>query len=192
MLLDKGERRSSISAKMPIAFLGRRAPCASDRVHAADGRSRRLGRRGTPPGAQARLPGDPAARGGGEPPISAERHCLSIEGWIPSSAAICICGRPLLSGRATASRLNSGVNSPRLGHQTPSPPARSVSEVSVKAGDDQWQAIQSAQAPLSLDRRTTGQTDFDRLPHPAAALNPGRTPLTQAHVAVQAIQAASV
>ena len=59
-------------------------------------------------------PGDPAARGGGEPPISAERHCLSIEGWIPSSAAICICGRPLLSSRATASRLNSGVNSRRV------------------------------------------------------------------------------
>ena len=57
-------------------------------------------------------PGEPAARGGGEePPISAERHCLSMDGWIPSSAAICICGRPLLSKSATASRLNSGVNS---------------------------------------------------------------------------------
>lgn len=56
-------------------------------------------------------PGEPAARGGGEPPINPVRHCLSMEGWIPSSAAICICGRPLLSKSATASRLNSGVNS---------------------------------------------------------------------------------
>lgn len=62
-------------------------------------------------GLAAAAPGDAAARGGEEPPISAVRHCLSMEGWIPSSAAICICGRPLLSSRATASRLNSGVNS---------------------------------------------------------------------------------
>ena len=44
-------------------------------------------------------------------PFKLARHCLSIDGWIPSSAAICICGRPLLSSSATASRLNSGVNS---------------------------------------------------------------------------------
>ena len=115
MLLDEGERHLGISAKMPIAFLGRRGPCASGRVHAADGRSRSCpwawcsSKMAT--GLAGTAPGDPAARGGGEPPISAERHCLSIEGWIPSSAAICICGRPLLSSRATASRLNSGVNS---------------------------------------------------------------------------------
>jgi len=37
---------------------------------------------------------------------------------MPSSAAICICGRPLLSKRATASRLNSGGElPPRLRHQ---------------------------------------------------------------------------
>ncbi len=44
-------------------------------------------------------------------PFRLARHCLSIDGWIPSSAAIRICGRPLLSSSATASRLNSGVNS---------------------------------------------------------------------------------
>jgi len=95
-------------------FLGRRARCASGRVHVADGRSRPLGRRGKLPGSQEWLPIILLSAGGGEPPISAERHCLSIEGWIPSSAAICICGRPLLSRRATASRLNAGVNSRRV------------------------------------------------------------------------------
>ena len=55
--------------------------------------------------------GNPTGRGGRELPISTVRQCLNIEGWMPSSAAICICERPLLSNRATASRLNSGVNS---------------------------------------------------------------------------------
>ena len=95
----------------PYVFLGRRTPCASGRVHAADGRSRPPGRRGKASGLADAAPGEPAARGGGELPVSPERHCLSMDGWIPSSAAICICGRPLLSKSATASRLNSGVNS---------------------------------------------------------------------------------
>ena len=59
-------------------------------------------------------PGAPAGRCCTEPSISTVRHWRSMEGWIPSSAAICICDRPLLSRRATASRLNSGVNSRRV------------------------------------------------------------------------------
>jgi hypothetical protein len=39
MLLDETEPHWGISAKMPIAFLTHRAPCACDRAHAADGQS---------------------------------------------------------------------------------------------------------------------------------------------------------
>ena len=56
-------------------------------------------------------PGDAPGCGREVTPFKLARHCLNIDGWIPSSAAICICGRPLLSSSATASRLNSGVNS---------------------------------------------------------------------------------
>jgi len=62
-------------------------------------------------GLVARRPSIQQIRGPGEAPFSVARHYLTIEGWIPSSAATCICGGPLLTSRATASRLNSGVNS---------------------------------------------------------------------------------
>jgi hypothetical protein len=48
---------------------------------------------------------DPASR----PPLPL-RQLRSIEGEIPSSLAIWINGRPLLTSKATASRLNSSVN----------------------------------------------------------------------------------
>ena len=38
------------------------------------------------------------------------RQLRSIEGVMPSSAAICVNGRPLIASRATASCLNSSVN----------------------------------------------------------------------------------
>ncbi|GJE18982.1 hypothetical protein AIGOOFII_3720 [Methylobacterium marchantiae] len=145
MLIDEGERHFGISAKMPIAFFG---TSRSMRVRSSSRRRRAISAawsEGEATGLASADPCDPAARGGEEPPISAVRHGLSIEGWIPSSAAIYICGRPLLSSRATASRLNSGVTpkvrrsklaSP-LGHQTPSPPVTSVSGASVKSGEDQ-------------------------------------------------------
>ena len=111
MLLDEGERHLGISAKMPIAFLGRRAPCASGRVHAADGLSRPPGLTVKQPGSRMRLPVNllPAAVGSH---LSAP--CATASAWRvgsrvrPRSASV---GRPLLSSRATASRLNSGVNS---------------------------------------------------------------------------------
>jgi hypothetical protein len=47
----------------------------------------------------------------GGPPFPIARQLRSMEGEIPSSVAICMRGRPLLSRSATASRLNSGVKS---------------------------------------------------------------------------------
>jgi len=52
-----------------------------------------------------------AALDRGDAPWARARQLRSIEGEIPSSVAICMVGRPLLSSSATASRLNSGVNS---------------------------------------------------------------------------------
>ena len=51
---------------------------------------------------------------GGMVPLAAPRQLRRMEGWMPSSAATCISGRPLLSSRATASRLNSSVNIRRV------------------------------------------------------------------------------
>ena len=47
----------------------------------------------------------------GGPSFTTARQLRSMEGEIPSSVAICMRGRPLLSKSATASRLNSGVKS---------------------------------------------------------------------------------
>ena len=56
-------------------------------------------------------PGDDAGRDLVVPPRTAARQFRSIDGDIPTSVATCISGRPLLSSRATVSRLNSGENS---------------------------------------------------------------------------------
>jgi len=80
------------------------------------------------------------ARGRGGSPFWAARQRRSIEGWMPSSAATRISGRPLPCKRARASRLNSGVNS-RLVFAaigSPSSPLRSVSEVSTHSGEDHF------------------------------------------------------
>ena len=45
------------------------------------------------------------------PPRTTARQVRNTDGEIPTSAATCISGRPLLSSSATASRLNSGENS---------------------------------------------------------------------------------
>lgn len=45
------------------------------------------------------------------PPRTTVRQFRNIDGEMPTSVATCISGRPLLSRRATASRLNSGENS---------------------------------------------------------------------------------
>jgi hypothetical protein len=95
-------------------FLGRRAPGASGRVHAADGRSRRLGRRGTPPSSQARLPVTLLPAVVGSHPSAPSATASASRVGSRDRLAICVCGRPLLSRRATASRLNSGVNSRRV------------------------------------------------------------------------------
>jgi hypothetical protein len=50
----------------------------------------------------------------GAVPQPTARQLRSIEGWMPSSMATCINGRPLLSSKATASRLNSSVNVRRV------------------------------------------------------------------------------
>jgi hypothetical protein len=55
--------------------------------------------------------GGDAARDRALPPRTAARQFRSIDGEIPTSVATCISGRPLLSSRATVSRLNSGENS---------------------------------------------------------------------------------
>ena len=60
----------------------------------------------------------------GGPPFTTARQLRSIEGEIPNSVAIRIKGRPLLSKRATASRLNSGVKS-RLVFAIEHPPSPS-------------------------------------------------------------------
>lgn len=111
MLLDEPKPHLGISAKMPIAFLRHRAPCACNRVHAAAVRSRPPDRLETP--LQQNWSAQPSSQlsTAGWPPCTTLRQLRSIEGEIPSSVAICIRGRPLLSSRATASRLNSGVNS---------------------------------------------------------------------------------
>lgn len=55
----------------------------------------------------------------------------------PRSAATCICGRPLLSSRAIASRSNSGVNSRPVFAIDHRPAQQSVAEVSAKPGEDE-------------------------------------------------------
>lgn len=54
-----------------------------------------------------------AALGRAIPPCTAICQFRNIDGEMPTSLATCINGRPLLSSRATASRLNSAEN-PRL------------------------------------------------------------------------------
>ena len=137
MLLDEAEPHFGISAKMPIAFF---RTSRSIRVRSSSRRSRAISAAWSDGEARG-LVGDAAGNAPGcdraAAPRRIARHCLSIEGWIPSSAAICICGRPLLSNSATASRLNSGVNSRLVfAIRSPSSPRRSVSEVSAKSGED--------------------------------------------------------
>ena len=55
--------------------------------------------------------GDAATRDRALPPRTAARQFRNIDGEIPTSAATCITGRPLLSSSATVSCLNSGENS---------------------------------------------------------------------------------
>ena len=92
-------------------FLRRRAPCGCDRARGGAARSRPPDRHGDATGVAGELPRRGRVRSAARRRSAAARQFRSIDGWIPSSAAICICGRPLLSSSATASRLNSGVNS---------------------------------------------------------------------------------
>src|SRR6185312_3411919 len=82
-------------------------------------------------------PGARASDRGASPLITA-RQARSIDGWMPSSAATWVSGRPLPSSKATASRLNSGANSRLVLLIVHLPaPIRSVSKVSTNAREDQ-------------------------------------------------------
>ena len=110
MLLDEGEPHLGISAKMPVAFNTSR----SMRVRSSSRRSLAISAAwsdGEATGLAGTEGGEAPGRSCEAVPFKVLRHCLSMDGWIPSSAAICICGRRLVSSSATASRLNSGVNS---------------------------------------------------------------------------------
>ena len=91
---------TSLSAsprKMPIAFSSTQHSMrtrSSSRRSLAISAARSDGDATGPAGKEAT---NVPSRERGAAPFRTARHCLSIEGWIPSSAAICICSRPLLS-----------------------------------------------------------------------------------------------
>jgi hypothetical protein len=107
MVADEFEAHLGTSAKMPIAFF---STSRSIRVRSSSRFNRVI--------SDAWSAGD----GSGEtigvvdlellvPPRTRARQFRNIDGEIPTSVATCISGRPLLSSRTTASRLNSGENS---------------------------------------------------------------------------------
>src|SRR5438067_2126485 len=58
--------------------------------------------------------GAPGLAGGFTALLKAPRQLRSSDGWMPSSDATCVSGRPLDPSRDTASRLNSSVNARRV------------------------------------------------------------------------------
>jgi hypothetical protein len=107
MVADEFEAHLGTSAKMPIAFFStsrsmrvrsssRFNRVISDAWSAGDGSGETI---------------DVVARERPVPAGTTARQFRNIDGEIPTSLATCISGRPLLSSRATASRLNSGENS---------------------------------------------------------------------------------
>ena len=135
VIADEREPHLGTSAKMPMAFLGRRAPYACDRDLASAAKSRQPGRLGT---AGAALRPRPLAERAA-PVWMATRQFRGIDGEMPTSVATCINGRPLLSSSATASRLNSGANSRLvLDIQTPSRPSERINGVHQCEGPSEY------------------------------------------------------
>jgi hypothetical protein len=107
MVADESEAHLGTSAKMPMALFStsrsmrvrsssRFKRVISDAWSAGDGIGEMI---------------DVVALDRIVPPRTIARQFRNIDGEMPTSVATCISGRPLLSSRATASRLNSGVNS---------------------------------------------------------------------------------
>ena len=130
MLLDEAEPRFlHLQRRCRSLFLGHSTPCASDRARDGAGRSLAAWSDGEATRLLGKDATDVPGRGRGAAPFRAARHCLSMEGWIPGSAATCSSGQPLLSNSATASRLNLRREpSPRLRHQITCLAQRSVAK----------------------------------------------------------------
>lgn len=84
-------------------------------------------------------PGDDVvARDRALPPRTIARQFRSIDGEMPTSVATCISERPLLSSRATVSRLNSGENSLLVFGIVHLHAQRGLAKVSAKSRDHQF------------------------------------------------------
>jgi hypothetical protein len=108
MVADEFEAHLGTSAKMPIAFFN---TSRSMRVRSSSRFNRVISDAWSAGEGSGGIPGDGAARDRALPPRTTARQFRNIDGEMPTSAATCITGRPLLSSRATVSRLNSGENS---------------------------------------------------------------------------------
>jgi hypothetical protein len=108
MVADEFEAHLGTSAKMPIAFF---STSRSMRVRSSSRFNRVISDAWSAGNGSGANPGDETARDRVLPPRTTARQFRNIDGEMPTSVATCISGRPLLSSRATVSRLNSGENS---------------------------------------------------------------------------------
>ena len=134
MVADEVEAHLGTSAKMPIAFF---STSRSMRVRSSSRFNRVISDAWSAGDGSGNNPGDDAGRDLVVPPRTAPRQFRSIDGEIPTSVATCISGRPLLSSRATVSRLNSGENSRLVFGIAHLHALAGLAKVSTETGDHQ-------------------------------------------------------